>query len=42
MATSAITSEQEYRELVMSDEDRFGELWNGVLVEKPADERDAR
>jgi Uma2 family endonuclease len=35
MATSTIISEQEYRELVLSDEDRFWELWDGVLVEKP-------
>ena len=36
MATTTTTvSEQEYRELVLSDDDRFWELWDGVLVEKP-------
>ncbi len=35
MATATTISEQEYRELVLSDEDRFWELWDGVLVEKP-------
>ncbi len=28
-------SEQEYRELALSDSDRLWELWDGVLVEKP-------
>jgi Uma2 family endonuclease len=28
-------SEQEYRELVFSDDDHTWELWDGVLVEKP-------
>jgi Uma2 family endonuclease len=37
MATTTTTiSEQEFRELVLSDEDRFWELWDGVPVEKPA------
>lgn len=36
MATTTTTiSEQEFRELVLSDEDRFWELWDGVPVEKP-------
>jgi Uma2 family endonuclease len=36
MATTATTvSEQEYRELAMSDPDHNWELWDGVLVEKP-------
>ena len=36
MATTAPTiSEQEFRELALSDEDRFWELWDGVPVEKP-------
>ena len=35
MATVTTISEQEYRELVLHDEDRFWELWDGVLVEKP-------
>ncbi len=28
-------SEQEYRELVLNEQDRLWELWDGVLVEKP-------
>ena len=36
MATTATTiSEQQYRDLVVSDDDRFWELWDGVPVEKP-------
>ncbi len=36
MASTATTiSEQQYRELVLSDDDRSWELWDGVLVEKP-------
>jgi Uma2 family endonuclease len=36
MATTATTlSEQEFRDLALSDEDRFWELWDGVPVEKP-------
>ena len=36
MASTATTiSEQEYRKLVLSDDHRFWELWEGVLVEKP-------
>ena len=36
MASTATTiSEQEYRELVLSDDHHFWELWDGVLVEKP-------
>ena len=33
--TTAIINEQEFRTLVLSDEDRFWELWDGVPVEKP-------
>jgi Uma2 family endonuclease len=36
MATTAPTiTEQEFRELALSDEDGFWELWDGVPVEKP-------
>jgi hypothetical protein len=28
-------SEQEYRDLILSDEDRFWELWDGVPVKLP-------
>lgn len=35
MATVSQLSEQEYRELASSDDDRLWELWDGVLVEKP-------
>lgn len=35
MATVATISEQEYRELALSDSDHLWELWDGVLVEKP-------
>ncbi len=33
--TTATISEQEFRDLALSDEDRFWELWDGVPVEKP-------
>lgn len=33
--TTTAISEQAYRELVLSDDDRFWELWDGVPVEKP-------
>jgi Uma2 family endonuclease len=35
MAIVTHISEQEYRELAMTDPDHPWELWNGVLVEKP-------
>ena len=35
MATTTTISEQEYRDLALAEEDRFWELWDGVLVEKP-------
>ena len=36
MATTiTILSEQEYRDLVLSDPDELWELWDGMLVEKP-------
>lgn len=35
MATSAIISEQQYRELALAEEDRFWEPWDGVPEEKP-------
>lgn len=35
MATVTRISEQEYRELALSDPDHNWELWDGVLVEKP-------
>jgi Uma2 family endonuclease len=35
MATPRHFSEQEYRELALNEPDRFWELWDGVLVEKP-------
>jgi Uma2 family endonuclease len=35
MATVTHLSEQEYRELVFSDDDHIWELWDGMLVEKP-------
>ena len=35
MATTALMTEQEYRELALNDPDRFWELWDGVPVEKP-------
>ena len=35
MSTATRISEQEYRELALTDDDRFWELWDGVLVEKP-------
>jgi Uma2 family endonuclease len=35
MAVVNRISEQEYRELALNEEDRFWELWDGVLVEKP-------
>jgi Uma2 family endonuclease len=36
MAVINRISEQEYRELALSDSDHHWELWDGVLVEKPA------
>jgi Uma2 family endonuclease len=35
MVTVTHISEQEYRELALNEPDRFWELWDGVLVEKP-------
>jgi Uma2 family endonuclease len=35
MAVANRISEQEYLELALQEEDRFWELWDGVLVEKP-------
>jgi len=35
MVTLTHLSEQEYRELVLGDDDHNWELWDGVLVEKP-------
>ena len=35
MATTTTITEQEYRELVWSDDDHKWELWDGVPVEKP-------
>jgi Uma2 family endonuclease len=35
MATVTTLSEQEYRELALSDGDHLWELWDGMLVEKP-------
>lgn len=35
MATATTISEQEFRELVLTDPDRNWELWDGVPVEKP-------
>ena len=35
MAIVTQISEQEYRELALSDPDHRWELWDGVLVEKP-------
>jgi Uma2 family endonuclease len=35
MAIVTRISEQDYRELVLTEEDRFWELWDGVLLEKP-------
>jgi Uma2 family endonuclease len=35
MATVTHVSEQEYRDLALSDTDHLWELWDGVLVEKP-------
>jgi Uma2 family endonuclease len=35
MAIITRISEQEYRELALTEEGRFWELWDGVLVEKP-------
>jgi Uma2 family endonuclease len=35
MAVATHLSEQEYRELVLGDDDHLWELWDGVLVEKP-------
>jgi Uma2 family endonuclease len=35
MAATTILSEQEYRQLVESDDDHIWELWDGVPVEKP-------
>ena len=36
MATVTTISEQAYRELALTEEDRFWELWDGALVEKPS------
>jgi Uma2 family endonuclease len=35
MATTTIIGEQEYRGRALNEQDRFWELWDGVLVEKP-------
>ena len=35
-------SEQEYRELALTDADRLWELWDGVLAGEAVDEHEAR
>jgi Uma2 family endonuclease len=35
MATATTISEQEFRDLALTDTDHLWELWDGVLVEKP-------